>query len=80
MHTDETAITHSFILISKRGILNSEGQFVEKDFVGGNFYLLKWRILIEYDTGTLFAIRKFFKRLNIDNYLFIKKYRLALIN
>jgi len=42
-------------LISKKGILNSDGQFVEKDFVEGNFYLLKWRILAEYDSGTLFA-------------------------
>ena len=42
-------------MISKKGILNSDGQFVEKDFVRGNFYLLKWRILAEYDSGTLFA-------------------------
>ena len=55
VHTDDIAITHSFVLISKRGILNSDEQFVEKDFVGGNFYLLKWRILAEYDSGTLFA-------------------------
>ena len=41
VHTDDTAITHSFVLISKKGILNSDGQFVEKDFVEGNFYLLK---------------------------------------
>ena len=55
VHTDDTAITHPFVLISRRGILNSDGQFVEKDFVGGNFYLLKWGILVEYDSGTLFA-------------------------
>jgi hypothetical protein len=55
VHTDETAITHPFVLISKRGILDSGGQFVNEDFVGGNFYLLKWGILVEYDTGTLFA-------------------------
>ena len=58
-HTDKNFLRYAWVCVCARGIRREDGSYTEGEFVGGNFFLMEYGVLIELDANTLWC---FFER------------------